>query len=111
MFAFDLALALGWVDVDAMLESISYPMFRQWMAYCEVRGPFNMERDDWRFGNVIAQIANMKREKGKKAYEPKQFMPQFGKQKKRFQSVDEMQAVMKKMRQVAPPRPQGEPNG
>jgi flagellar basal body rod protein FlgC len=59
-----------------MLGEISSRDFAEWMAYARLE-PFGEERDDLRMGIIASTIANVNRDKGKKPYSPRDFMPSF----------------------------------
>jgi hypothetical protein len=63
-------------DVDGMLAEMSSRDLAEWMAYSRIE-PWGEERDDLRIGILASMIANMFREKGKKAYEPQDFILNF----------------------------------
>ena len=44
-FAYDLALRLGRVNVDEMLDEISWNQFEEWMVYDSLT-PFTSDRDE-----------------------------------------------------------------
>lgn len=79
--AFRVAKELGYFDVDAMLANAPASMLVQWVAYFGLE-PFGEERADLRAGIVSSVVANCNRAKGGKAFEPKDFMPKFGKRKR-----------------------------
>ena len=49
------------------------------MAYERIE-PFGEDRGDLRAGIVASTIANAHRSKGKRAFKPSEFMPEFGKE-------------------------------
>jgi len=59
-----------------MLGEISSGQFAEWLAFARLE-PFGEERDDLRMGIIASTIANVNREKGKKPYSPRDFMPNF----------------------------------
>jgi len=67
---------LGRHDVDAMLAEMTSGAFAEWMAYSRIE-PWGEDRDDLRIGILASMIANMFREKGKKAYAPQDFILNF----------------------------------
>lgn len=78
-FAFRLALALGQSNPDAMLARLPWRVWSEWQTFAALE-PFGEERADLRAGIVAATIANyLARGKGKPAFKPRDFMPQFGK--------------------------------
>jgi hypothetical protein len=92
LFAFDLALALGWPDVDAMLEAMPLPIFYEWNVYARAR-PFGEERADLRAGIVASTIANANRGKSGRSFRPADFMPKFHRQARR-QSPKEIAMIL-----------------
>lgn len=75
LFAHRLALAMGRVDVEAMLHEITLPQMTRWMAYYQIE-PFG----DWaqwqQHGALLSMIANIMRAKGDKAYKASDFIPE-----------------------------------
>jgi hypothetical protein len=71
--------------------SIPYRLFREWQVFFSLE-PWGEERADLRAGIVASVIANTHRDRKKKPrpYVPGDFMPKFGKQKKRRQSQNEL---------------------
>lgn len=57
MFAMRLALVLGRVDVDGMLDSIDERQFCEWIAYDRIQ-PFGDERNDLRSGLGFSALCN-----------------------------------------------------
>ena len=74
MFAFDLALALGECDPDAMLRRIPLPTFYDWLEYAK-RKPFGEERADLRMGILASALINIQLAKGQRQTQPLDFMP------------------------------------
>ena len=74
MFAFDLALALGECDPDAMLRRIPLPTFYDWLEYAK-RTPFGEERADLRMGILASTLVNIQLAKGQRQTRPLDFMP------------------------------------
>lgn len=52
MFAYRLARVLGWVNVDAMLDSITHDQFQEWMQYAELE-PFG---DEWTQTSIVSAV-------------------------------------------------------
>lgn len=76
-FAFRLALALGQVNPDAMLARLPQRVWSEWQEFAMLE-PFSEERADLRAGIIAATVANcLARGKGKPAFKPRDFMPQF----------------------------------
>ena len=72
-FAFRLALALGWPDPDAMLDSIPAQTLTEWIAYYQLE-PFGTLADDVEWAHWKAIYANVHRPHGKLAYKPEKFL-------------------------------------
>lgn len=95
MFAFDLALALGECDPDAMLRRMPLPTFYSWADYAK-RKPFGEERADLRAGIIASEIANSKRYEHRQLMRPLNFMPftkGYGTRPK--QTPEQMSAILK----------------
>lgn len=91
-FAYRLALQLGFVNVDEMLERITSEQFAEWIAFyrCE---PFG---ENWlQTSYVCAMINNVVATKQSDSVDLDFFMPSFAKEKKRAISVnqDEMEMM------------------
>ena len=57
-----------------------YRIWQEWIAYSEVE-PFGEWRADLRAGIIASTIANcLSRKKGRPAFKPSQFMPEFKRQ-------------------------------
>jgi hypothetical protein len=54
------------VNVDEMLEQISYPQFLEWYAFSELE-PFDEVRADLRTAQITAAIYNVNRDKKKRS--------------------------------------------
>ena len=67
--------------------------FAEWQAYYEIN-PWGEERADLRAGIIASTIANVNRESKRKAFVPRDFMPDFDSKPKPAQSQQEMAAVM-----------------
>lgn len=64
--------------MDGLLNELSSQQLAEWLAFFQLE-PWGEERADLRAGIVASTIANVNRPaKRKKAFEPKEFMPQFG---------------------------------
>ena len=72
-FAFRLALALGWPDPDAMLDSIPARTFSEWIAYYQLE-PFGILAEDAIEAHWKAMYANVHRKRGTSAYKPEKFL-------------------------------------
>jgi hypothetical protein len=89
-FKFRLALALRQPNPDAMLAVMPYRVYQDWMTYYELE-PFGEERADLRAGIIAATIANcLARRKGRPAFRVTDFMPRFGREKRRTRTPDDM---------------------
>lgn len=58
MFAMRLALELGRVDVDGMLDDINERQFSEWRAYDRIQ-PFGDERQDLRSALGFSAVCNL----------------------------------------------------
>lgn len=76
VFAYRLALAMGRVDVDAMLDELTWPQLREWMAYYEI-DPWGGSRADLGAAIVASTMANIWGRKSK-TYRVSDFLPTFG---------------------------------
>ena len=70
-----LSFAYG-IPVPILQEIIGIRHFRELMEYMAI-DPQGERRADLRAGIIAATLANVNRGKGTKAYQPKDFMPQF----------------------------------
>ena len=64
------------MTVAELLSRVSAAELTEWEAFDRL-DPFTRERDDLRAGIVASTIANVNRGKGKRAYTPKDFMPDY----------------------------------
>lgn len=71
---FRLALALGFPHPDYLLEVLSARQLAEWQQYYSLE-PFGFPAESWRSGIVASVIANANRKKGRKAFQPSDFMP------------------------------------
>jgi hypothetical protein len=94
LFAFRLALALGYPHPDYLLRMLSSTQFNEWLAYAALE-PFGEERADLRAGIVASTLANVNRRKGQRALKPRDFMPKFGKRVRREQTWQEQLQIAK----------------
>ena len=63
--------------MEGLLTEMSSLQLAEWLAFFQLE-PWGEERADLRAGIIASTIANVNRSpKRKKAYEPKEFMPQF----------------------------------
>lgn len=103
-FAYQMAVRLGRVNVDAMLRSITAKQFAGWVAYARME-PFNELRADYRAASVVAMIANVNRGKGQKAVQLEDVMLKFGDEKpesKPARSPEDMERMMRMMFGIPP---------
>lgn len=63
--------------VEELLETISAEELEEKIELYRL-DPWGEWRADWRAGQIAATIANVNRRKGSKAFEPSDFMPEFG---------------------------------
>lgn len=95
MFKFDLALALGWPDPDAMAASIPLPTFYNWLDYAS-RKPFGEERADLRMGIMASALVNIQLAKGQRLAKPIDFMPfSDGHKRRSKQTPEQMLSLLK----------------
>lgn len=95
MFAFDLALALGECDPDAMLRRIPLPTFYDWLEYAN-RKPFGEERADLRMGIATSTLLNIQLAKGERRTQPIDFMVfSDGHKRRTKQTPEQMSALLK----------------
>lgn len=88
MFAFRLALALGYPHPDILLAMLTPQQFDEWIAYWTLE-PFGYETE-WQHAGVVASvIANVHRKKHSRSYKPSDFIPKVRKAPKK-QTVKEM---------------------
>lgn len=81
---------MGEPNVDYLLASISHRQLIEWMAYYNLN-PFGEERADTRAGIVASTVAEVKRNRKKrsKPYGPQDFMIDYGKRRRKRQTVAE----------------------
>lgn len=72
---YDLALALGEWDIDA-LEQMPLRRLVEWQAYHQLN-PFGETRADWRAGMIAATMVNLSPYVRVRNKKPKDFMPEF----------------------------------
>ena len=77
------------MTVQEMTQKMSGREFVYWMAYYNLE-PFDEVRADLRAGIIASTIANVNRGKGRAAFKPDQFMPEFSKPEPKKQSVADM---------------------
>lgn len=80
-FAFKLALVMGDVDVDGMLDRIDLRLFYEWMEYYR-NNSFGDELMNYWQSLTCSLLYNPNRGKGAKKLKPKDFMPTLIKKKK-----------------------------
>ena len=78
-FAYELALRLGRVNVDEMLDEISWEQFEEWMVYDHL-APFTQDREEYRFASIVSTLSNINRDtkKRKEPWPLDQFVLRFG---------------------------------
>lgn len=72
-FAFRLALALGFPDVDIMLDQMPAEMLSEWLAYYQLE-PFGILAEDTISAHWKAIYVNSNRNKGTRAKKVTQFL-------------------------------------
>ena len=112
LFAYRLALALGRVDVDAMLAAMSADQLKEWMEYYRYE-PWGQERADYRsaiVAHTVAVSAGAQR-KDKRPLRIADFLPEFGPpkpvKKQTAQDIKNMFKAMYGSRMVRAPKPEG----
>lgn len=99
-FAYQLAVRLGRVNVDAMLRYITAKQFAEWEAYAQL-DPFDELRADSRAALIAQVLANIHRGKGQRAYMLKDFLLKFGElEKVRRQTPEEQFNILKLLARV-----------
>lgn len=73
--------------------------FRDWQLYAMIE-PFGSAQEDYRFGRLMAVIANLQRKRGSKALQAADFMPPYAKRSKRFQTWQEQLQVVEMLNQA-----------
>lgn len=76
------------MTVRELLARIDSRELSEWMAYAALE-PFGETRGDLRAGIVASVIANVHRGKGQKAFQPTDFLPEFGRPERQGQSVED----------------------
>ena len=95
MFKFDLALALGEENPDAMAARIPLVLFYDWMDYAKCK-PFGEERADLRMGIATSALLNIQLAKGQRCTRPIDFMPfSKGAGARPKQTPEQMSALLK----------------
>lgn len=77
MFLFTLCLELGIRHPDYLLLSLSSKQLSDWQAFYKYR-PFGQDLGYHQAAIIACMIANVNLKKGKKPFEPKDFIPKFG---------------------------------
>ena len=80
-FAYKLALRLGYVNVEAMLRSITSEQFVEWIEYDKL-DPFGQWREDYRSAEIVTMLANVNRDAKRKRepFKTTDFLVKFGEQ-------------------------------
>ena len=86
-----LALAVGVLNVDTLLDSISSAQFSEWQAFYQLF-PFGAQAETHRFAQQQANIVNSPHYRYKNAREPSEFMPNYRPKK---QTVADQIAMLK----------------
>ncbi len=81
LFAMQLALAAGTLDVDAMLDNMTSEQFSEWQAFYRIY-PFGAEAETHRWAMQQANILNAPHYSTKKPRLSTEFTPTFKKKKK-----------------------------
>ena len=84
---------IGGRTVKELFDEMSDNEFFYWMAFSALE-PFGDDRADWRNAMLLAQQANMNRNKGKPAYKPDKFLLKF-QTKRPDQSMQQMEMSLK----------------
>lgn len=84
---------LGIPHPRILSEQLTSREITDWIAY-EMVEPFGEYRADLRAGIVAATVANVHRPKGRRAFKPEEFMPNFG-ERKQQQSVADMHMIFR----------------
>lgn len=91
MFAFRLALALGYIHPDAMLRHLTSRQFNEWQAFYQI-DPFGEQRGDLQMGILASVFSNRMRGKNETAAKPSDFMPFLHEQE---QTAEDMQRTLR----------------
>lgn len=70
-------MAVGRLDVEVMLRTMTAKQFRAWEMYAEME-PFGEERADFRAASIVQMIYNVNRGKGVRAIKLDQCLLRFG---------------------------------
>jgi hypothetical protein len=81
------------MPVEEMLGRMSSRELTEWMVYEEENGPLGPSRADQLAALVAAVIANANRGKRGRTFKPADFMPRWGKRRRR-QTPEEQKLVM-----------------
>lgn len=73
-FALELALALGFANVDGMLAGMSSSQFTEWEAFFSI-SPYGTRAETLRAGLVAATVANFSPASKKHDFSPADFLP------------------------------------
>jgi hypothetical protein len=93
LFAMQLALAAGKVNVDEMLDGMTSNQFSEWQAFYRVN-PFGAGAETERFAIQQAHIVNSPHFSSKKLRSPSEFMPAF---KKKKQTIEQQIALFNRL--------------
>tara|TARA_R110001583_G_scaffold21308_3_gene80877 strand:+ start:25883 stop:26185 length:303 start_codon:yes stop_codon:yes gene_type:complete len=93
LFAMQLALAAGKVNVDQMLDEMTSNQFSEWQAFYRVN-PFGAGAETYRFAMQQAHIVNSPHFSSKKLRSPDEFMPVF---KEKKQTIEQQIALFNRL--------------
>ena len=91
MFAFRLALALGYIHPDVMLRQMTARQFAEWIRFAEI-DPIGEERADLRMGILASALNNRWRGKNEQPSKPTDYMPYY---REPEQSPDEIKRTLR----------------
>lgn len=87
-----MALKLGHINVDRMLEEISIHQLHEWRAYAEIE-PFDEVRDDYRTASIVSAIYHTNRGKGAPTRPIKDFVLKFDDEPRQQQTWQQQKAI------------------
>jgi hypothetical protein len=102
LFAFRLALRLGYSHPDELLARMTSSQFAEWLAYAAIE-PFGEFREELRHGQQMAMMVNLQRDPKQKPepYVPSDFMNFIDKPKPKQQTPEDVAAGLRAMMGVA----------
>ena len=92
MFAYQLALKLGYINVDRMLTEIDSRQLSEWIAFARLE-PFDESRADIRsaiIAQTVAAASGVKRR-----FKIEEFMPTYGQREAKQQTLVDAKMVVK----------------